>query len=359
MPRPPDEPVRGSAGPERRVLAARHLAASLGGMPSLLLVGGLGLLCLLFALATEDFATEATLRTVLLSGAWLAVLAVGTSLALAAGAIDFSIMANVALTGLVAAKLAATHPTLGILAGLGVGALVGLANSVFVVGLGVNPFLGTLAMLGALRGIDLMIGDGTVGISVTDSFLGDVLLRDAAGVPYAFLIVTVVTVVAVWAMGYTVFGRRLIAVGGNAEAARLAGIRPRRVQTYGYLISGVAAGCAGILLASRLGAGVPLAGNGQELTLFSAVLIGGTSLWGGRANVLGSLLAVLLLTTLYSGLVLSGHSEYWQGIVSGCLLIVSVWLVQRETGRSLSLRDLIALARERSRTVREEVAGRG
>lgn len=315
-------------------LPLRRAAEAAGGVATGLLLLSLGAICVLFTLATDDFATSATAASVLLSASWLAVLAVGTSLALAAGAIDFSIMGSVALTGLVAADIGASAgPAAGVAAALAVGLAVGLANALVVVRLRVNPFLATLAMGGLLRGIDFLLGQGTLGISVEDGLLGDWLLREWHSVPYAFLVVLVCAVAGVWIAGYTTFGRRLLAVGGNPSAARLAGIPPLRVQTYGYAISGAASALAGILLASRLGAGVPAAGTGQELTLFSAVLIGGTSLWGGRVNVLGSVLAIVFLTALYSGLVLSGQSEHLQSVVSGVLLVVSVWLVQSRRRR--------------------------
>jgi ribose/xylose/arabinose/galactoside ABC-type transport system permease subunit len=320
--------------PRRERVALARAADAVGGAATALLLVSLGAICLVFTAATDDFATGATLNSVLLSASWLAVLAVGTSLALAAGAIDFSIMANVALTGLVAADVGARAGALaGIVAAVAVGLAVGAANAAVVVGLRVNAFLATLAMGGLLRGVDYLLGHGTLGISVEDAVMGNWLLRDWQDFPYAFGVVVVVTIAGVVVATYTTFGRRLLAVGGNPAAARLSGMSPARVQTAGYLLSGVAAAAAGVLLASRLGAGVPAAGAGQELTLFSAVLIGGTSLWGGRVNVLGSVLAIVFLTSLYSGLVLSGQSEHLQFVVSGVLLVVSVWLVQANRRR--------------------------
>ena len=138
-------------------------------------------------------------------------------------------------------------------------------------------------------------------------------------------------VVAALAMDRTTFGRELLAVGGNPAAARLAGIPAARKMTAAYVISGIGAALGGILLAARLGAGIPASGTGQELTLFSAILIAGTPLWGGRANVIGSVVAIVLLTTLYTGLVLAGFPDRIRADRVGILLLFSIWLVARRS----------------------------
>ena len=161
--------------------------------------------------------------------------------------------------------------------------------------------------------------------------MGHVLATEIGPFPVVFGLVLILAVGGAFVMRWTRFGRTLLAVGGSPAAARLAGLDPSRTIMIGYLISGAAAGIAGIVLASRLGAGIPAAAANQELALFGAVLIAGTSLWGGRANVVGSIVAILLLQIVYTGLVLSGYPERLQPILASILLIASVWYVQSDT----------------------------
>jgi ribose/xylose/arabinose/galactoside ABC-type transport system permease subunit len=240
-------------------------------------------------------------------------------------------MATTALSGIVAAGVSgALSPVIGVPAAILAAMTVGLLNGVIVVRFGVNGFLATLIMAGAVRGVDYLLGKGPVGIRVTDDFMGSVLTAEVGPFPIVFGIVVLLALGGAFVMRWTTFGRTLLAVGGSPAAARLAGLDPSRTIMIGYLISGAAAGIGGIVLASRLGAGIPTAAANQELALFGAVLIAGTSLWGGRANVVGSIVAIVLLQIVYTGLVLSGYPERLQPILASVLLIASVWYVQHD-----------------------------
>lgn len=303
-----------------------------GGLPTGLLLLLLLVVIIVFAATSTSFAQDRTVMTVLRSSGWIALIAVTTTVALSAGAVDFSIMSTAALSGIVAAGVSAsTSPFIGVPVALLAGALVGSVNALFVVRFHVNPFLATLVMAGAIRGLDFSLGQGTRGIRVDDWFMDDVLPGNFGLVPVTFAVAMVVALAAVVMMDRSRVGRHLLAVGGNPAAARLAGIPASRVTAGAYVVSGIGAAAGGILLASRLGAGIPASGTGQELTLFSAILIAGTPLWGGRANVLGSLVAIVLLTTFYTGLVLSGFPDRLQQIASGILLLFSIWLVTRRS----------------------------
>ena len=323
-------------------LVARNVFVLLGGFQTLLLGAAMCLAFLLFTIAVPVFLSSATINSILLSSAWFGILAVGTTFALAAGAADFSIMANTALSGIVAAGVSGSlSPVIGVPAAIGAAMAIGLVNGVIVVRFRVNGFLATLVMAGAVRGVDYLLGSGTRGIAVTDDFMGNVLALEIGPFPVTFGLVIVLALGGAFVMRWTRFGRTLLAVGGSPTAARLAGLDPSRTVMIGYLISGAAAGIGGIVLASRLGAGIPAAAVNQELALFGAVLIAGTSLWGGRANVVGSIVAILLLQIIYTGLVLSGYPERLQPILASILLIASVWYVQSDAGdrlQSLRLR---------------------
>jgi ribose/xylose/arabinose/galactoside ABC-type transport system permease subunit len=175
---------------------------------------------------------------------------------------------------------------------------------------------------------------------VDDWFMDDILPTDLGPIPLAFVVAVIVAAIAIVVVERTRVGRELLAVGGNPVAARLAGIPAARLTAAAYVVSGIGAALGGVLLAARLGAGIPASGAGQELTLFSAVLIAGTPLWGGRANVLGSVVAIVLLTTFYTGLILAGLPDRLQQIASGILLLFSIWLVAHsERMRSMRLRS--------------------
>jgi ribose/xylose/arabinose/galactoside ABC-type transport system permease subunit len=314
----------------RRVV--RDVFDLLGGVQTALLVIGVVVALLYFTATNAQFLSSFTILSILLSSSWFGILAVGTTFALAAGAADFSIMATTALSGLVAAGVSgALSPVIGVPAAILAAMAIGLLNGVIVVRYGVNGFLATLVMAGAVRGVDYLLGKGNVGIAVTDDFMGQMLATEIGPFPVVFGLVLILAIGGAFVMRWTRFGRTLLAVGGSPTAARLAGLDPSRTVTIGYLISGAAAGVGGIVLASRLGAGIPNAAANQELSLFGAVLIAGTSIWGGRANVVGSIVAILLLQIIYTGLVLSGYPERLQPILASILLLASVWYVQSDT----------------------------
>jgi ribose/xylose/arabinose/galactoside ABC-type transport system permease subunit len=328
-------------------VGSRHIASNvfelLGGLQTALLGLATVLFALLFTAANERFWSSVTLEGILLSSSWLGILAIGTTFAFSTGAADFSIMANTAFSGIVAAAISGSlSPIVGVPIAILASTAVGLLNAIIVVRFRVNGFLATLVMSGALRGVDYLCGRGNIGIPVTDDFIGSMLATTAGPFPLVFGLVVILALGGAFVMRWTTFGRTFLAVGGNPVAARLAGLNPSRTVMLGYLISGASAGVGGIVLASRLGAGIPAAAAGQELSMFGAVLIAGTSLWGGRANVVGSIVAIVLLAMVYSGLVLSDYPERLQQILAGILLIASVWYVQsnlEERLRRLRLRE--------------------
>lgn len=287
-----------------------------------------------FTVTVPVFGTAGNLAGIGAASASLGIMAVGATLALGAGAIDFSIAGNAALSGAVAA-IAGAHssPEIGILVGLGCSLLIGLANALVVICFRVNALIATLAMAGSLRGMAFVMTN-SVGAFVDTGPLVTLGQGRVGVVPYSVFFFAVVAAAGVWLLRSTALGRSMLAAGGSADAARLAGIRTEAMQLVGYLVSAFAAGLAGLLLAGRAGVAIPQAATGTELLVFSAVLLGGTSLNGGRATVLGSVLGILLLNTLYTGFILLKVSTYWQTIIQGALLIIAVRLVQlRAEGR--------------------------
>jgi ribose transport system permease protein len=299
--------------------------------PLVYLAAALVVSLILFAAGAPDFLTARNLKDVAAGSAALGVIALGVSLALAAGAIDFSIAGTAALVGIVVARVDTTQPAaLALLAGLAVALAIGLLNGLVVVRLGVNAFIATLAAGGAYRGIAYMLAGSSVGVILPNGLIKSIGLDGVLGIPDPAWVLAAAAAGAYVALRHTRFGRGLLAVGGNAEAARLAGLPAARMQVAGYVIAAVFAGAGGVLLAGRSTVAIPAAASGSELLVFSMVLLGGTSLWGGRASVVGTLLGVLFLNVLYNGLVLERVSSYWQTILQGALLILAVWLVQAQ-----------------------------
>lgn len=287
-----------------------------------------------FALTVERFGTPENVRTILATASVLGVVAVAVTFGLAAGAIDFSIAGHMALTGVLVAWLGERVPwAVAILLVLGVAVAVGLVNALVTVRFGVNPFIATLAMAGTLRGFAFVMAGSSAGVLISDGPLVELGQGRTAGVPNQVVVFVLVTIVGMVVMRSSTWGRGLLAVGGNQEAARLAGIGVRTTLTGGYVTVAVGAALAGLLLAGRTGAGIPQAANGQELLVFSAVILGGTALWGGRASVGGTVLGICLLTTLSNGLTLAQTSPYWQTILQGAALIAAVWAISRRQDR--------------------------
>jgi ribose transport system permease protein len=278
--------------------------------------------CLVLGLTTEAFLTPGNLGNVLRQNAFTAVLAAGMSFAILTGGIDLSVGSVVALAGVLCADVLSRG--LGVGTGIGVGLLVGLAvglvNGLAVTRLRVPPFVVTLAMMLVARG---------GAYKYTDA-------RTISGLPQGFVslshgLVPVAIMAAVFALAWlllmrTPFGRHVYATGGNREAAWLAGIRIDRVLLAVYALCGLCAGLAGVLVAARLNAGYPKAGEFYELDAVTAVVVGGTSLFGGRGSIWGTLAGAFFIGILNNGLNLFQVEPYDQMIVKGAVLLAAASL---------------------------------
>jgi inositol transport system permease protein len=294
------------------------------------LVLALVLLCAGLAATTPSFPTALNLTNVVRNIAINGILAVGVTYVLLTGGVDLSLGSLVALTGVVAACFA--HPddypvivpiAMGVLAGLA----CGLVNGGVVTFGGVPPFVVTLGMMTAARGLALLASGGkpVSNLSQQFTFLGG----DCCGVPVPVLILLVVAAASWVLLRNTRLGRYVYAVGGNEAAARAAGINVTSVKLFAYGICGALAGLAGVVLAARITTGQPNAGAGYELDAIAAVVIGGTSLSGGVGGVGGTLLGALLISVISNGLDLRDVPSYYQMIVKGLLIVGAVWMDRR------------------------------
>lgn len=278
--------------------------------------------CLIVSVATGTFLTEANLANVLRQNAFTAILAAGMTFVILTGGIDLSVGSVVGLSGVVTADLLVRQvglwPSVG--AGLAVGVAVGLVNGLAVTVLRIPAFVVTLATMLVVRGAAFKYTDARTISGLPASFSQ---LSDG---PVAALAMLSVFVVA-WAfLARTAPGRHVYAVGGNQQAAWLAGVRVPVIQRSVYALCGLAAGLAGVLVASRLNAGYPRAGEYYELDAVAAVVVGGTSLSGGRGSIWGTLAGAFFIGILNNALNLFHVSTYDQLMVKGMVLLVATSL---------------------------------
>lgn len=283
------------------------------------------LFVVLAAAMPDTFLTTGNLTNVLRQNSFTAVLAVGMTLTILTGGIDLSVGSVVALSGVLAAEaLAQGHGVAAAIgAGVATGAVVGVVNALLVTRVRIPPFLASLAMMLIVKAAAFKRTGGETVRLPEDAVASFGALMDGLA-PVAIMLAVVG--LGWFVLAWTPFGRHVYAVGGNVEAARLAGIRVPRVLLGVYLICGALAGLAGVMVASRLGAGDPRTGVSFELDAVAASVVGGTSLFGGRGSVWGTLAGVFFIGMLGNGLNLYGVESYNQQIVKGVVLLAATSL---------------------------------
>ncbi|MCA1218110.1 ABC transporter permease [Streptomyces sp. 8L] len=307
-------------------LDARGLSL-LGVLAALVLVGGIT--------KPDEFLAVSNLQLVLTQASVIGVVTVGATFVITSGGIDLSVGAIVALSSVWATTVATqSYGFAGIaFTAVVVGLGCGLVNGVLIAYGRMVPFIATLAMLASARGLALQLTDGRTQVVTVQSVL-DLGSRDAyvLGVPPLVLVFAGVVVAGWLALNRTTFGRRTVAVGGNPEAARLAGIDVRRQRLCLYLLSGLCCGIAAFLLVVLSGSGQNTNGNLYELDSIAAAIIGGTLLSGGRGTIVGSVLGVLVFTTITNIFALNNLQTDVQQIAKGVIIVAAV-LVQRRSAR--------------------------
>ncbi len=267
------------------------------------------------------------------------VIAIGMTFVILTGGIDLSVGSILALTGVTMAMLLNTGMVivLAIAIALIVGVLAGLLNGLGVAVLGIQPFIMTLATTVAIQGVSLRLTKGgPQPFNNADDTFRVIGSGNILGVPGPFLVFLVVAVLGILALRYLAFGRYLYAIGGSLEAARLSGVRTKRTLVIAYMISGLCAGLAGVMTASRLGVGDPTAGSLSNLDAITAVVIGGTSLMGGTGGAVGTVFGALLLAILSNVMNLVGISPFDQQIVKGAVIVIAVLVAVQATRKRFS-----------------------
>jgi ribose transport system permease protein len=321
-------PGAGGGGTGRRLMAG-PLGRNMG------LVIALVLLCIAgVATAGDRFADIDNVLTILRLASVIGVVSIGMTFVIIGGGIDLSVGALVALSSVWASTLATqqlaadTHWIVMVGSALLVGTIAGLVNGVVIAYGKLAAFIATLAMLAAARGLAEIISNRRTQIIQDQSFIrffsGDVL-----GVPTLVIVFALVAIAGWVLLNRTTFGRRTFAVGGNAEAARLAGIRVQRHTVLLYALSGLTCGIAAVLIMARTTTGSATHGNLYELDAIAAVVIGGTLLIGGRGTIVGTVLGVIIFTTLGNVFTLNNLSSSAQAVARGVIIVAAVLLQQR------------------------------
>jgi ribose transport system permease protein len=279
----------------------------------------------------EGFLTENNLLNIGRQTATISVMAVAMTYVIGAAQIDLSVGAVAGLASVTTAMAIAEWGIgAGILAGLSTGLLVGSVNGALVAGLAIPSFLVTLGMLGIARGTAQWITDSAPQPILDDTYNNPFGSGDLGPVPSLIIWAVVVVVVGHIVLRKTSYGRRVLATGGNAVAARFSGVNTRLITFLVLAMMGLVAGLAGMLYAGRLHSGRFQWGEGDELSVIAAVILGGTSLFGGRATVIGSLFGALMIGLINNGLILMGLDFSQQQIIRGVIIVLAVALARRK-----------------------------
>ena len=305
-------------------------------------------LVVLFASLTPAFLTANNLQILTKHVAIAAILAIGMTLVVLTGGIDLSVGSVAGLAGMLVGYLLTQGVELGgsrhflsvlpcTLIAISICLLVGLLNGWLVSKAGVAPFIATLGTLYVARGAALLISNGKtfpdLGGQASHGNTGFPALGQTFfwGLPTPVWIMIVLLIVAIVIARKTPLGRHIYAVGGNERAARLAGVRVARVKLFTYIAAAFCAAIVGMIIASQLEAAHPATGESFELNAIAAVVLGGTSLMGGRGSIMGSLLGAFVIGVLSDGLVMLGVSEFWQMVIKGTVIILAVAIDQLQT----------------------------
>lgn len=299
-------------------------------------------LCIVVAVKQPEFLSIDNIKDVLVQISGIAITAVGMTLVILTAGIDLSVGSVLALSGcagaLVGLKLAEAGfalmaAPLGFAAAILVGALCGLLNGLMVTKIPLTPFIATLGVMGVARGLAYYISHSSP-VQVTPA-MRQIALARPLGVPFPIVLMLAIFVFGWLALQHTRFGRNVYAIGGNEESARLSGIRLHASKLLVYTLTGAFAAISGLIVAGRLAWMMPQEGDGFELDVIAAVVIGGTSLSGGQGSVLGTLLGALIMGVVRNGLNLTAVDYNVQKVVIGSIIIaaVSVDVLARRLGR--------------------------
>lgn len=312
-----------------------------GALQQLLAFASLIILIIFFSIASENFLQWSNISGILLSTTVIGILALGTTFVIITGGIDLSIGTGMTLSAVMTGVFLVFLDLpifVGILGGILVGALIGFISGFSVSILKIPPFIATLAMMMVAKGLALVISDATpIYFNDVPGFdeiaLGNII--PGVPIPNGILIFFLMVIIGGILLSKTIVGRYTYAIGSNEEATRLSGVNVNKWKMIIYTIAGSFTGIAGVLMASRLNSAQPALGQGYELEAIAAVVIGGTSLSGGRGSIVGTMIGALIMSVLTNGLRILSIPQEWQTVVIGIVIIIAVYIdvLRRKTSK--------------------------
>ena len=304
----------------------RTLSDLMGDSSSLLTVIGAPLVeIVVFAILSPNFLTVINFKNIGLYAAIVGCVSCSVTLVNISGMIDISVGSQIAVVGMVAALVSGAGGNwVGTTAAsLAVGVTLGAINGFFITVLKLNAFITTIATMQSFRGLAFLLSDG-MSLTISDSAFKFIGRGYILGIPMSLIIMLVCYLVFHFISKYTVLGRNVYMIGGNPQASFLAGINVNSLRFKLYLINGLLCGVSGVLLASQTGAGIPNAAANYNMTALSAVILGGAALTGGKGTILGTFLGSMVLAVLQNGMNMMSVGAYWQDIIIGAVLILSI-----------------------------------
>jgi ribose/xylose/arabinose/galactoside ABC-type transport system permease subunit len=313
---PPEEPTR-------------RIQLSEVSWPELASTIGLVVMAIIFAVINPGYLSEGNVSAILQASAILIVLTIGQTFVIATGGIDLSVASTMTLGAIVLGEFYAAGTGIGVaaLAGFVAAGVVGLINGLLISKGGITDFIVTLGTLSAASGLALIIADGQK-TTIVEPFLLKMSVNGIWIFSWSVLLAIALAVIAHVVLFHTRFGVHVLAIGGSEEASRAVGIRTWMVKTGVYVISGSLAGVAALLLVARVGASEPAANTSFLLNSVAAVVLGGVSLFGGRATIAGPVVGALLLTALVNGLTRVGLSEFYQPLTVGIVVVLAAFITR-------------------------------
>lgn len=301
----------------------------------------LGLIALVLSIVSPYFFQGSNLLNILSQASMKAIIAIGVTMVILMAQIDLSVGSVAALAGAITAGVIKGAPpgwpmeawlVVSVGAGLGVGALVGLVNGMLTVLRNIPSFIVTLAMLAIARGLTLLYTQGRPIFGLGEEFSA-IAWGNVVGIPVPVVLVAVLYLLAWLFLRETRLGRYIYAIGSNERAVELAGVNVRAIKIAVFALSGAMAGLGGIVLTSRLDSAQPTMAMTWELDVIAMVVLGGTSLYGGRGSVAKTLVGALILQTIANGLNLMNVQAYWQRVTKGLVILVSLFIERTLRGR--------------------------
>lgn len=296
---------------------------------------GLLLLCIFFTITTDKFLSASNITNIILQSSIVGIVAIGGTMIIIDTGIDLSSGSVIALLGLIAANMAKSNMPVFfvVLITIALGMSIGLFNGLSITKLHLPPFIVTLATMSMSRGLALVYSNATTIYDLPDNFnffgRGKII-----GIPFPVILTIILYLVGHFVLSRTVFGHQVYAIGGNKEAAYLAGIKVEKTETIIYVIEGALVAISAIILTGRLGAALPTAAQGLELNAIAAIVIGGTSFSGGRGTMLGTFIGVLIIGVLNNGLNLLNISPFWTQFVQGSVIFIAVLIDITSQGKT-------------------------